>query len=214
MKIARDNGYGLAKQSLLPWVAATLIASTALLLGLFLPLFLPLFLQTPVTETSWQLWARYTARLSFFLFLAAYLASPLYELAQNRTTDWLRRNRRNSGISFALAHTIHLVALVAFTIISNRETSPVTIIVGGGAYLAMFFMLASSNDAAIRRMGKANWRALHKFGAHYLAFVFVYTYTAGYLAGFGAPLILILLGWAAIVLRIGVSLKARWERKT
>lgn len=36
MKIARDNGYGLAKQSLLPWLAVTLTASTALLLGLFL----------------------------------------------------------------------------------------------------------------------------------------------------------------------------------
>lgn len=206
MKIARDNGYGLAKQGFWPWVAFTLAASAVLLLGLFLP--------KPVTETSWQLWARYTARLSFFLFLAAYLASPLYELAQNRTTEWLRRNRRNSGIGFGVAHTIHLVALVAFTLISNRETAWVTIIVGGGAYVTMFFMLASSNDAAIRRMGQANWRRLHKFGAHYLAFVFVYTYTAGYLAGFGAPLILILLGWAAIVLRIGVSLKARWERKT
>jgi DMSO/TMAO reductase YedYZ heme-binding membrane subunit len=206
MKIARDNGYGLAKQSLLPWVAATLIANTALLLGLFL--------QPPATETSRQLWARYTARLSFFLFLAAYLASPLYELAQNRVTDWLRRHRRNSGISFGIAHIIHLVALVAFTIISNRETALATIIVGGGAYVAMFIMLASSNDAAIRRMGHVNWRRLHKFSAHYLAFVFVYTYTAGYLAGFGAPLVLILLGWAAIVLRIGVSLKARGEKKT
>ena len=32
----------------------------------------------------------------------------------------------------------------------------VTIIVGGGAYVVMFAMLASSNDAAIRRLGAVN----------------------------------------------------------
>lgn len=203
MNIARDNGYGLAKQSLWPWITFTLMASAILLVGIFM--------QGPASETSWQLWARYTARLSFFLFLAGYVAAPLYEVANNKTTNWLRRNRRNAGISFGIAHSIHLIALIAFIIISGQDTELVTVIVGGGAYVAMYLMLASSNDAAIRRMGKANWRRLHKFGAHYLAFVFVYTYTSGYLAGYGKPLVLIILGWAAIVLRIVVSIKARRE---
>lgn len=201
MKIARDNGYGLAKQSLLPWLAVTLTASTALLLGLFL--------QPPITETSWQLWARYTARLSFFLFLAAYIASPLYELAQNRATYWLRRNRRNAGISFGVAHIIHLFALIGFFVISGETADIVTLFVGGGAYLAMFVMLISSNDAAIRQLGADNWRRLHKFGAHYLAAVFAITYLSHFLGDLGKPPILIVLAFAAIVLRIYVDLIAQ-----
>ncbi len=201
MNIARSNGYGLAKQNLWPWIVLTLLASTVLLFDIFI--------QVPASETSWQLWARYTARLSFFLFLASYIAAPLYELTQNKATDWLRRNRRNSGISFGIAHTIHLVALVAFLVISRSETDMATIIVGGGAYVAMFFMLATSNDAALRRLGDINWRRLHKFGAHYLAFVFAFTYTSGYFAGYGKPLFLIFLIWAAIVLRLFVTIKTR-----
>lgn len=201
MNIARDNGYGLAKQSLWPWILMTLAVSAVLLVGIFV--------QVPASDKSWQLWARYTARLSFFLFLAAYVAAPLYELAQNKATDWLRRNRRNSGISFGIAHTIHLVALVAFLVISQSGADLPTIIVGGGAYVAMFFMLATSNDGALRRMGKTNWRRLHKFGAHYLAFVFAFTYTSGYFAGYGKPLFLIFLIWAAIILRIFVTIKTR-----
>ena len=201
MNIARDNGYGLAKQSLWPWILMTLAVSAVLLVGIFV--------QVPASDKSWQLWARYTARLSFFLFLAAYVAAPLYELAQNKATDWLRRNRRNSGISFGIAHTIHLVALVAFLVISQSGADLLTIIVGGGAYVAMFFMLATSNDGALRRMGKTNWRRLHKFGAHYLAFVFAFTYTSGYFAGYGKPLFLIFLIWAAIILRIFVTIKTR-----
>lgn len=201
MNIARDNGYGLAKQSLWPWILMTLAVSAVLLVDIFV--------QVPASDKSWQLWARYTARLSFFLFLAAYVAAPLYELVQNKATDWLRRNRRNSGISFGIAHTIHLVALVAFLVISQSGADLLTIIVGGGAYVAMFFMLATSNDGALRRMGKTNWRRLHKFGAHYLAFVFAFTYTSGYFAGYGKPLFLIFLIWAAIILRLFVTIKTR-----
>jgi methionine sulfoxide reductase heme-binding subunit len=203
MNIARDNGYGLARQNLTGWLAATLAASLVLAVGVFS--------QFADVIESWQLWARYTARLSFFLFLASYIASPLYEVVQNRFTEGLRRDRRNAGISFGVAHTIHLIALIGYLLVSKDTTDAATIIVGGGAYIAMFLMLASSNDAAVRRLGKIKWRRLHKFGAHYLAFVFAFTYTNGYFAGYGKPIILIILIWAAIVLRIFVSAKARQE---
>ena len=201
MDIKRNNGFGLAKQALWIWIAATLLAS--------LVLWGWLFSSIAVSVDAWQLWARYTARLSFFLFLASYIAAPLYELTKHGLIASLRRNRRNAGISFAIAHIIHLYALIAYLYISGEPTDMVTIIVGGGAYVVMFAMLASSNDAAIRRLGAVNWRRLHKFGAHYLAFVFVFMYTSGYLAGYGKPLILILLGWVAILLRIFVMIKTR-----
>lgn len=193
--IDRANGYALAPDGLLPWLSVTMLAS--------LTLGGALLAAQPVGVESWQLWARYTARLSFFLFLACYFAAPLYAIAQNGATDWLRRNRRNAGLSFGLAHTIHLIALVGFLIVAEETPDAATVIVGGGAYLAMFAMMATSNDSAIRRLGKANWRRLHKFGAHYLAFVFVFTYTSSLAEDYAKPLILIVLIWAVILLRFG-----------
>ena len=201
--IERQNGYALAPNGLLIWLAATIMFSLALIADLLAA--------APISTETWLLWARYTARLSFFLFLAAYLAGPLYDLAPALITLWLRQHRRNAGISFGLAHTIHLGALIAFLIISGEPVDAATVIVGGGAYLAMFAMLATSNDAVIRRMGQTNWRRLHKFGAHYLAFVFVFTYTSSLAGADPKPLILIGLIWAAILLRFGqmMSNKAR-----
>lgn len=197
MQIKRQNGFALAPDALPAWLGVTMLASLALALALFLG-------QTPQVET-WQLWARYTARLSFFLFLASYLASPVYEITQNTSANWLRRHRRNAGISFGLAHTIHLGALIGFLVVSGEPVEPATLIVGGGAYLAMFAMLATSNDAAIRRMGQTIWRRLHKFGAHYLAFVFAVTYTSSLVEPYSKPLYLIVLIWAAILIRLYVS---------
>ena len=201
MQIARDNGYGLAKPALNLWIGLTLLASAVLAAVLFWP--------QPASVESWQLWARYTARLSFFLFLASYVAAPLYAVTQNRLIESLRRNRRNAGISFGVAHTIHLAALVGYLAVSGDSTDVATLIVGGGAYLAMFAMLATSNDAAIRRLGKTAWRRLHKFGAHYLAFVFAFTYTSSLAAEYSKPAYLIVLIWAAIVLRMFVSIASR-----
>lgn len=201
MQINRQNGHALAAENLFVWLAVTLLASLALVLALFLN-------QPPQVE-NWQLWARYTARLSFFLFLAGYLASPLYELTQSKAADWLRRNRRNAGLSFGLAHIIHLGALIGFLVVAGETTDPVTLIVGGGAYLTMFAMMATSNDAAIRRMGQTNWRRLHKFGAHYLALVFAFTYSSSLAGPTPKPLFLIVLIWAAILIRIYVSIFQR-----
>lgn len=201
MQIKRQNGYALAASGLVSWLGATILASLGLVMAMFMA-------GSPQIE-SWQLWARYTARLSFFLFLASYVASPLFEVTQNGLATWLRRHRRNAGISFALAHTIHLVALVGFLIIVGEQPDMATVIVGGGAYVAMFAMLATSNDAAIRRLGQTVWRRLHKFGAHYLAFVFAFTYTSSLFEAYSKPIILIVLIWAVILLRLYVMIISR-----
>lgn len=206
MRIDRHNGYALAADKLAMWLVATMLASLVLVLALFLT-------RPPQVEV-WMLWARYTARLSFFLFLASYLAGPLYELSEHEAITWLRRNRRNAGISFGLAHTIHLGALVGFFVVSGGALAPGTVIVGGGAYVAMFAMLASSNDAAIRKIGARNWRRLHKFGAHYIAFVFVFTYTSSLAAPWSKPILLIALAWAAILLRIYITMSSRKRSAT
>ena len=96
----------------------------------------------------------------------------------------------------------------------NEDASVNLVIVGGGAYVAMFAMLATSNDAAIRKMGSRNWRRLHKFGAHYLAFVFVFTYTSSLVEPWSKPILLIALAWAAILLRIFIMMSSRKRSAT
>jgi methionine sulfoxide reductase heme-binding subunit len=193
MHIQRQNGFGLAKPALKFWLLGVILASIALSISVF---------SAPLEISTWQHWARYTARLSFIFFLITYMAAPLYQLYDTSITRFLRRHRRNSGLSFALAHTIHLAALVIYLRLSPEPLDMATVIVGGGAYVAMFAMWASSSDAAIRWLGQNRWRQLHKFGLHYLAFVFVFTYSSGQFGAEPAPIILPILIWLAIMLRL------------
>lgn len=55
--------------------------------------------------------ARWTARAGLPLFLAAFLASTLVRRWPGPATRAVLRRRRQWGLGFALAHTIHLVAL-------------------------------------------------------------------------------------------------------
>ena len=193
MYVQRENGFGLAKPALKVWLLGVALASLSLFMVIF---------SGALEIQTWQYWARYTARLSFAIFLITYLTAPLYQLYKTSFTSFLRRHRRNSGISFALAHTIHLAALAIYLSLRSEPVSMVTVIVGGGAYVAMFAMWASSSDAAIRWLGQIRWRRLHKFGLHYLAFVFVFTYSSGQFGPEPATIILPILIWLAIMLRI------------
>lgn len=126
--------------------------------------------------SAWQLWARYTARISFPFFLLAYTARPLHMMLGQPWTAWLRKNRRNIGLSFALLHIIHLAALVMFFVKSREAVSLVTIIGGGLGYLFIVLMALTSSDKMIKRIGPMAWRRLHLVGMHYLAFIFFLSY--------------------------------------
>ena len=65
-------------------------------------------------EAGLLLASRYTVRVSFPLFLLTYIARPAAQLWRGERTRWLLRHRRHLGLSFALAHTVHLAALTAF----------------------------------------------------------------------------------------------------
>ncbi len=146
--------------------AAAVAGGTAVLLGLS---------SAPSDVEGWRLAARWTARVSFLIFLPVYVASAWYRLAPGEVSRGLMRRRRAMGLAFATAHTIHLGALVTFLILAQEPPELQTIVVGGGAYLTMFAMAATSNDAAVRRLGR-NWKRLHAFGIHYLWFVFAFSY--------------------------------------
>lgn len=120
---------------------------------------------------------RATARSSLLLFLAAFAASATVRLWPGAFTHWLRRNRRQFGLSFAMSHLIHALAIVAlwgtdpatFWTLTNKAT----IAAGGIAYLFIAALAATSFDAMVRRLGPTAWGWLHWIGGWFIAISFL-----------------------------------------
>lgn len=137
---------------------------------------LALALSQPVdTVEQWQMAARWTARVGFPIFLAAYVARPLAQLWPSNIAKGMLARRRWIGLGFASSHTVHLYALVMALKLSGETRGPEVLIVGGGAYAMLYAMALTSNDAAARAMGKW-WKVLHRTGIHWLWFVFTISY--------------------------------------
>jgi DMSO/TMAO reductase YedYZ heme-binding membrane subunit len=147
------------------WLAAAL-ATLAMISG---------FAWGGSVQEQWQLAARYTARVGFPLFLLAYAASSLVRLWPHEATRNALRHRRQWGLSFALTHSVHLIALTAFNMIANEVPALVTLIGGGGAYGIMYMMALTSNDRSMRALGRW-WKRLHTIGIHWIWFIFAFTY--------------------------------------
>lgn len=115
---------------------------------------------------------RATARTSLVLFVLAFTASAMVELAPGGFTRWQRRNRRYLGVSFAVSHFIHLAAILALAAIDRalfwKLTNLTTIVLAGTAYLFIAAMAATSFDRAVAWMGAGRWRLLHLIGGWYI----------------------------------------------
>ncbi len=127
-----------------------------------------------LSADGWQMAARYTARASFFLFITVYLIAPASQLLPHLAV--LMRERRGLGLAFAGAHFVHLGALIAFFQVSGHTPALLTVTLGGLAYVLIGLMALTSNEAAVRTLGPANWRRLHTLGLHYVWFIFAATY--------------------------------------
>lgn len=128
---------------------------------------------TPAEDA--KLAARWTARVALPLFLVPYLASSLLRLWPGDFTKALVRRRRQWGLGFALAHTIHLGAL-AYNVLNYDPRSLPSLFPGGLAYVMIYIMALTSNDASMKALGR-NWKRLHIFGIHYIWFIFAASYT-------------------------------------
>jgi hypothetical protein len=122
---------------------------------------------------------RATARTSLVLFGLAFAASSLRRLWPNDLTRWLLANRRYLGVSFAVSHTTHLLALFALgnwsfaALVAN--SSPSTLVLGGIGYLFLAAMTATSFDRTAAWLGPRRWQRLHTVGGWYLWFIFFAT---------------------------------------
>lgn len=162
------------------------------------------------SEESVRVVVRWTAKIAVVLFAAAFSASSLRVLWRSETTRFLMVNRRRLGLGFALAHGVHLLALIvlglAFPTPFVDDLNAVTLVGGGLAYAFVLAMAATSNDASVRRLGARRWRALHTVGGWYVWLIFTQSYAPRAAANPAyVPFAALLVGVAG--LRI-----ARWQR--
>lgn len=154
--------------------------------------------------------ARWTARAALPLFLVAYLASSLLRLWPGEMTRALVRRRRQWGLGFALAHSIHLGALL-YNIL-NFDSRPLPTLLGGGlAYLLIYVMALTSNDASMRLLGKW-WKRLHRFGIHYIWLIFTLSYLGRFSDGDSNHFMTAVTLFPLMIAALALRLYARFRR--
>ncbi|WP_298244973.1 hypothetical protein [uncultured Bradyrhizobium sp.] len=123
---------------------------------------------------------RFTARSSLTLFCLAFSGAALARLWPNGWTRWQHRNRRYLGLSFAVSHAIHAVAIIAFAKMDPagfaEATSPASYIFGGIGYAVIIAMSATSFDRTAALIGPRAWRTLHLAGGYYLWLQFMVSF--------------------------------------
>ena len=118
---------------------------------------------------------RLTARTSFVLFTAAFAASALARRWPGRTTRWLLANRRQVGVSFAVSHAVHLLAILALARLQPVFTDA-SILIAVLGYVAIAAMTATSFDRTAAWLGPRQWRRLHLTAGYYIWAVFLASY--------------------------------------
>ena len=161
---------------------------------------------------------RVTARVAFLFLMLAYLARPIRMLLGNTAgmrdfvRSWLK-HRRYLGLSMAFAHTVHAGYVLALPLVLGMEIDLITLIGGGLAFVLMWAMAATSNDASIKALGK-NWRRLHLVGLHYLWLIFMQSFVGRVFVEDADPLyaLLVALGLLGLLLRTWVYWATRRKR--
>ena len=113
----------------------------------------------------------------------------------------------------AIAHTVHFGYVVAYIVVSNEPVDLITYVLGGLAFVLMWLMAATSNDTAMRKLGR-QWKILHLVGLHYLWVVFMQTFLGNF-GGADALLYgsLVLIGFVGLGLRVAAYLSRRNRRQ-
>ncbi len=128
-------------------------------------------------EEAVRLVIRRTAAISLALFCTAFTASALLRIRSSSLTRGLMRNRRWIGLSFALSHFVHLLAVLYLSAtVPDFEAVTTTVIFGGLAYVFIAALAATSFDGAVKRLGARKWKNLHTIGVYYIWLIFALSY--------------------------------------
>lgn len=158
---------------------------------------------------------RATARSSFVLFLAAFLASALVTLLPGAASRQLLRERRYIGLAFAFSHSVHgaLIYLYAqrYPELFWAVRTAVANIPGSLGYLFILLLTLTSFKAPMRLLGPRLWKGLHSTGTWVLAAVFCLSFYKRIPLGGWYPLAFALM-FAAIALKLIAKQAQRLRR--
>ena len=176
---------------------------------LLVALQLVLFQAGGTDEAGVRFVVRASARASFLIFVLVYLARPLRQLWPNAATRWMLRNRRYLGVSFGVAHFLHLFDIACLKLLLGDafQRDWVAIVVGGASYVLLAAMMLTSFDRTARWLGPRRWKWLHRAGLYWLWFIFMQSYT-GRAVQMPEFIPLAAAVWGALGLRIA----AAWHR--
>lgn len=134
-----------------------------------------ILLTNGINESSLRIAIRFTARSSCILFLLAFCASSLRRIATTPFTRWLLQNRRYFGLSMAISHGFHAIAIAGVAILTSenmvRDNHLATL---GYIFIILMSITSFKRPAAI--LGRRNWRILHTVGMYYLWLSFTFSF--------------------------------------
>ena len=125
-----------------------------------------------INEPSFRIAIRFTARSSCILFLLAFVASSLRHIAPGSVNNWLLQNRRYLGISMAISHAFHAIAIAGVAILTSENMVRDNHLASLG-YVFIILMTITSFKRPADILGKRNWRILHAVGMYYLWLSFI-----------------------------------------
>lgn len=151
-------------------------------------------------------------RCALPFFVVAFTASSLAVLWPGPSTRWLLANRRYIGLAFATGMAWHF-AFVAYVIWSfGNPLGPVSTVTDFTGATFLLLLTVTSFQWAARRLGRANWRRLHKVGVYAIWALATDIYLDSVKGGgdrthYAALAVL----FGALALRLAAWAKQRWQ---
>lgn len=122
----------------------------------------------------------FTARYSLAFFSITFVASSLQLLSKSSLVNWIRKNRRYFGLTFAVSHLVHGLAIyvlyLEYPVLFEQIVSPTSKIFGGIGFFVIFILALTSSNYAIKKIGHAKWKNLHLYGSYYIWVIFLFSY--------------------------------------
>ena len=184
------QSFTLQRWQIVKWSTMAIAITLALIL-----------LSNGINEASFRIAIRFTARSSCILFLLAFIASSLRKLKASPAANWLLINRRYLGLSMAISHGFHAVAIAGVAILTSENMVRNNFDANLG-YIFIFLMTITSFKHPAAILGRCGWKILHTVGMYYLWLSFTVAFSSRLSESWliYAPFVLALTG--AIILRL------------
>ena len=153
---------------------------------------------------------RTTARISFVLFLGAFLGDALYRLWPAAATRWLKANKDGFVLGFAASHTVHLAFILALVVAIGRENALKGIMVV--AFTTGFLFIYALAAGILFRHLTFFSSHFEPLAHYYLMSLFVVSFTRHAMTRplFYTPFVAVAV--TALVMRIAVAIRLSKER--